>query len=196
MLPVLFVHGINDTGKNFGRMMAAVREAGARAVHAVDLTPNRGEAPIAELAKQVDAAAQALLSESGAGSLNVVGFSMGSLVSRYWLQRLGGKARTRRFISISGPHAGTWLARFSKRPGIVDMRPGSALLKDLEADGDPFGPVEVHVFWTPLDLMILPARSSMLKQAKRHHSIPVVLHPLMLSDKRVIREVVRTLAQD
>lgn len=187
--PALLVHGIHDTARTFRKVREALTSAGQRSVRAVDLTPNNGDAPICELARQVDDAAAALLKETGSSRIDLVGFSMGSLVSRYWIQRLGGRERARRFISISGPHAGTWLAHLSGRAGIRDMRPGSALLCDLEADEDPWGQVEAHVLYTPLDLMILPARSSVLRKAASEQTIPVVFHPLMLSDRRVIERI-------
>lgn len=191
--PVLLVHGINDSGRSFRKLLHALALSRERRIVAVDLMPNDGAATIPELARQVDAAADVLLRESNAPRLDLVGFSMGSLVSRYWLQRLGGRLRARRFISISGPHGGTWLAHLSGRPGIRDMRPGSALLRDLESDEDPWGDVEAHVLYTPMDLMILPARSSVLRKAASEKTIPVVLHPLMLSDRRVIACVLRWL---
>lgn len=187
--PVLFIHGINDRAEAFRKMRKVLEDAGARHLHALDLTPNNGSVSLCDLAKQTEDAARALLVESGETHLDLVAFSMGTLVARYWLQKLGGKERTRRFISISGPHAGTWAAHFSGRPGIREMRPGSGFLKELEADPDPFGVVEVHVLFTPLDLIILPAKSSLLKQAKSARAVPVLLHQMMLSDRRVLAAV-------
>ena len=71
---------------------------------------------------------------------------MGSLVTRTWIQRHRGKARVRKFVSISGPHAGTMTAYFSGKAGARRMRPGSALLTELAANPDPWGEVEVHSF--------------------------------------------------
>ncbi|MBX5482558.1 MAG: alpha/beta fold hydrolase [Myxococcaceae bacterium] len=189
MHPVLFIHGLNDRADGFAKMQRTLETAGAMHLHAVDLVPNDGSVSLRELAAQVDRAAETLLRESGAEKLDIVAFSMGTLVARHWLQKLNGKARTRRFISISGPHAGTWAAHLLRRPGIREMRPGSAFLRELEADPDPFGDVEVHVLYTPLDLIILPAKSSLLKQARSARAFPVLLHPLMLSDRRVLRAV-------
>ncbi len=189
--PVLLVHGIWDDGARFEAMRAALAASG-RAAHALDLRPNDGSAPIEALAAQVDEAADSLLAD-GAGRLDLVGFSMGALVSRYWLQRLDGKARCRRFVSISGPHRGTaqafWLPFFA---GVRQMSPGSALLRDLEADEDPFGDVDVHCLWTPYDLMIVPARSSQLADATDHR-LPLPMHRQMISDPRAIERVQRIL---
>src|SRR5207253_4010466 len=136
------VHGIWDTGSVFSSIQGALKQGGWAAVHAIDLVPNDGSVDIPEMAKQVDAAASRL-----GPRIDLVGFSMGALVSRYWLQRLGGRERVRRFISISGPHRGTLTAWLSGKPGAVQMRPNSALIEGLFTDPDPWGRTEGHAFW-------------------------------------------------
>ena len=188
-VPVLLVHGIFDTGDSLGPMRAALLGAGVRRVATVDLEPNDGSAKVAELGRQVELGAQALLKEAGATRLDVVGFSMGALVTRFWMQRLGGKGQVRRFVSISGPHRGTVSAWFVPRAGVRDMRPNSALLQDLASDPDPWGDAEVHCFWTPYDLMILPAKSSVVPHAHGVHKFFVALHRWMVTDARVLDAV-------
>ncbi|ATB36843.1 lipase [Cystobacter fuscus] len=162
--------------------------AGFQDVQRVELKPNNGAAPIRVLAEQLAGAASSLRARTGSARIDVVAFSMGALVSRYYLQRLEGRNHVRRFVSISGPHAGTLMGWLRANPGARDMRPGSELLRGLAADEAPFGDVQVFTLWTPLDLMILPARSSQLAGAGER-TIPVVLHPLMLRDGRVLRSV-------
>jgi triacylglycerol lipase len=188
-VPALLVHGIWDTGKSFSRMRTALDAAGISPVHAIDLTPNDGRAPLAKLAAQIDAAARRLMDDVASPRIDLVGFSMGALASRYWIQRLGGRECVRRFISISGPHAGTANAYAVPLAGPREMRPGSALLTDLASDPDPWGKVEVHCFWTPFDLMILPARSSVLPGARTVQKFRVPMHRWMITDARVIRAV-------
>jgi triacylglycerol lipase len=189
VLPVLCVHGIWDTASVFGSMKDALHGRGWGNVHAIDLSPNDGSADIPELAEQVSAAARALAPD---GPLDVVGFSMGALVSRYWLQKLGGREKVRRFVSISGPHRGTLTAMLSSKPGAVQMRPNSALIEGLFADPDPWGRTEVHAFWTPFDLIILPSGSSALPGAReRRFNVP--LHPMMLHSREVIAAVAEVL---
>lgn len=193
-LPVVLVHGIWDTGAVWDRLAARLREAGSPSVVAIDLVPNDGSAPLPVLARQVEDAVTRVLAETGASQVDVVGFSMGTLVSRWWLQKLGGNGRTRRFIAISGPQHGTLTAWFSATPGGRDMRPGSAFLQELHGESDPFGRVEVTSFWTPLDLMIVPARSSAIPGSKQR-TFWVPLHPLMTSDRTVVDAVVSELGR-
>ena len=129
----------------------------------------------------------------GVTHVDVVGFSMGALVARWFIQRGGGKEHVRRFVSISGPHAGTSIAYAGTSPGAKDMRPDSALLKELAADVDPFGNVEVHCVYTPYDLLILPARSSILVGAQSVKKFSVPTHRRMISDDEVLDYVARLL---
>jgi triacylglycerol lipase len=195
-VPALLVHGIWNTGESFARMRAALDLAGIAPTLALDLVPNDGRAPLAELAAQVDTAAHRLARESGASRIDVVGFSMGALVSRYWIQRLGGRARVRRFVSISGPHAGTANAYALPLAGAREMRPGSPLLTDLARDVDPWGEVEVHCFWTPFDLMVVPARSAILPGARAVQRFAVAMHRWMVTDARVIAAVREVLGSE
>ncbi|WP_239014539.1 esterase/lipase family protein [Archangium violaceum] len=187
-LPVLLVHGIDDDARSLAPLADGLTRAGFQDVQRVELKPNDGAAPISVLAGQVAEAAGRLRARTGRARIDVVAFSMGALVSRYYLQRLEGRNHVRRFVSISGPHAGTLTGWLRANPGARDMRPGSDLLRGLAADESPFGDVQVFTLWTPLDLMILPARSSQLAGA-RERTIPVILHPLMLRDGRVLRSV-------
>lgn len=193
-LPVLLVHGIWDEGTRFDRMRAALERAGHAPTMALDLTPNDGSSTIEALAEQVDGAAGALLGETASEKIDLVGFSMGALVSRYWVQRMRGKTSTRRFVSISGPHHGTLTAFAMKKAGVMQMRPESPLIAELRSDRQPWGEVEVHTMWTPYDLMIVPPRSSQLPCATSDHCIPIALHRWMITHPRALERVVSILS--
>lgn len=191
--PILLVHGIWDQGARFDRMRSALEGDGRRVV-ALDLAPNDGTGTIESLAAQVDGFARQLLAESGEAKLDLVGFSMGALVSRYWVQRMGGKMRVRRFVSISGPQHGTLTAYAMSKPGVKQMRPKSSLLMQLDRDADPWGDVEVHTMWTPYDLMIVPPHSSQLRGAAADHRLTIGLHRWMITHPRAVERVVSILA--
>jgi triacylglycerol esterase/lipase EstA (alpha/beta hydrolase family) len=192
--PVLLVHGIWDTGAKLAAMKGHLEAQGFAPVVSMDLRPNDGSAPLEALARQVAHQVQLLRTQSGVEKVDVVAFSMGTLVSRYYLQRLGGKAEVRKFVSISGPHRGTWTAFFSGKKGAQQMRPNSPFLQALEADSDPWGEVDVTCLYTPMDLMIFPSGSSLLKQARTVRTFPVMLHHLMLTDTGVLSAVIEALS--
>jgi triacylglycerol lipase len=72
------------------------------------------------------------------------------------------------------------------------MRPGSPFLRDLERDADKLESLKFTSLYTPLDLVIIPQRSSEMPQANNIR-MPVVAHPFMVLDKRCLRTVAEAL---
>jgi triacylglycerol lipase len=188
---VLLVHGITDTEAVFDQMAIFLGQQGWP-VYSLDLLPNRGEVGLDVLAQQLaDYIAKTFPPEQ---PLDIVGFSMGGIVSRYYIQRLGGMNRVQRFITISSPHYGTVVAYASQNPGCVQMRPNSEFLKDLNTDAVMLQQLNFTSIWTPYDLMIIPTHSSKMPVGKEV-IIPVALHSWMLTDSRCIASVAAALAE-
>ncbi len=189
--PVLLIHGIDDTGAVFSQMEAALQREGW-STHALDLIPNNGDRGLDRLAQEIHQYVERVFPEEI--RLDLVAFSMGGLISRYYLQRLGGWKRCDRFITLSTPHQGSWMAYARHNPGCVQMRPQSQFLQDLNQDLDPLKGLNVTSIWTEYDLMILPAHSSQLAVGK-NITVPVLLHPWMLTDPRVMGLVIAALKE-
>jgi triacylglycerol lipase len=170
-------------------MSAQLKRAG-RSSLAVSLKPNNGSVTLERSADQLRDLIDARLAPGI--PLDVVAFSMGGLVARYYAQRLGGLARMGHFVSISTPHGGTRAAYLQRLPGVREMRPGSPFLRDLDQDVDRLARVSVTSIWSPLDLLIFPAVSSRLSFGSEVR-IPVLFHFLMPGDQRVIEAVLRAL---
>ena len=126
---VVLVHGIWDTAAKFDKMSAALTTAGWQ-THAISLKPNDASVPLERSAGQL----RAFIDETLGPDLrfSIVAFSMGGLVARYYLQRMGGLARLTGLVTISTPHHGTWTANFDWLPGAVEMRPGQRVPRRLE----------------------------------------------------------------
>jgi len=186
---VILVPGIWDTAGTLRKMAAALRDAGLEPT-VVPLTPNNGRIGLDVLAGQVRDAIERHVPNDV--RFSIVGFSMGGLVARSYLRQFGDPARIATFVSISSPHRGTWMAWFSAAPGVRDMRPDSAFLKAVDADAHRYHATKWITIRTPLDLMILPSSSSTLPWA-RNESLPVLMHPLMVLDGRVVRRIVHEL---
>jgi triacylglycerol lipase len=190
--PVLLIHGIFDTTKVFNKMAAYLSNLGWQ-VHSINLMPNNGSAKLSTLAAQV---ATYIDNNFDRGqTIDLIGFSMGGLVTRYYLQRMKGIDRVQRYINISAPNRGTIVANALPLDGIVDMRPNSKFLRDLNSDVKDFlTRISCTFIWTPFDLMILPADSTKLNLG-REIKIPIWRHNLMLTDDRVLVTVTKALAQ-
>ena len=187
---VLLVHGIHDTRAVFQKMAAHLGREGWL-VSSLDLEPNDGRTGLDRLAEQLRDFADRNLPRDRRFCL--VGFSMGGIVSRYYVQKLGGGDRVKHFITISSPHHGTQWAYFSPNVGVRQMRPNSDFLNELNQDISTLQKIHFTSIWTPRDLTIVPASSSRMKIG-RSIEIPVFLHPWMLTDRRSIEAVARELA--
>jgi len=186
--PVLLVHGIFDTGARFSKMQAALHARGFNPVRAMNIVPSDASISMEAMAGQIQAEVRALLQSIGAEKVDIVAFSMGSLAVRYFLQRLAGRTVVRRFISLAGPHHGTLTAYLGRGAGSRQMRPKSEFLRELNAEADPWGDVEMFSFWSPYDRTVIPPSSSILPQAQ-NRAFSVLLHPWMVSDRQVIDAV-------
>jgi triacylglycerol lipase len=189
--PVLLVHGLTDTSYKMRSIAHHLRGLGLE-VYDIDLTPNNGDAKLEVLAQQIADLVDRTFTPHQ--QIDLIGFSMGGLVSRYYIQRLGGIDRVQRLITISSPHQGTLAAYFSQRPGCVQMRPDHEFTIDLNRDLDCLQRLDFTSLWTPFDLMILPPNSSQLGIGTEI-MLPVIAHPLMVFDRRCLDAIATALAQ-
>jgi triacylglycerol lipase len=189
--PVLLVHGIWDTGRIFQVLSNYLRRLGWL-VYDLDLEPNNGDAKLEMLAQQVAGFVDRTFDLTT--PIDLVGFSMGGIVSRYYVQRLGGRDRVQRLITVSAPHHGTWVSYGSQRPGCIQMRPNSPFLQDLNRDVETLAQLNLTSIWTPFDAMIVPANSSVLSIG-RNVKVPVAVHAWMVRDLRSLQAIAAALSE-
>lgn len=183
--PILLLHGLWDTEAIFNSMSDYLKNLGY-SVYSLSMSPNNGALPLEKLAEQVAVYIDSVLPQNQ--RFDLLGFSMGGIVGRYYLQRLGGIERVDRFITIGSPHNGTATAFGSLRPGCMQMRIGSYFLADLNRDLAVLNEINFTSIWTPYDMMILPASSSIMPVGK-NVVVPVLFHGWMAADQRVLKLV-------
>lgn len=187
---VLLIPGIFDFGWSMRRMEKALTLSGFSA-HYIHLKYNSGWYGLEHLSEQLSGWAKALTEEGS--SFALVGFSMGGIVARYYLQELGGLDRVHKLICIASPHFGSYWASFLPYKGGRQLRVGSNFLQNLNGKIDRLSRTSPVSIWTRYDLMILPHSSARLPIGK-NFEIPVKLHRWMPSDARVISLVCKELA--
>lgn len=189
-MDIVMLHGIWDTGGIFLRMAAHLEAQGHHCVRP-NMEPANGAHGLIDLAvKMRDQIDTQLGTET---PLAMVGFSMGALVARHYLQVLGGAARTSHFFSLSGPHHGTLNAHIWPGKAAKDMRFGSDFLKRLNSDVNALQGIEAHSYRTSWDLMILPPGSSRVDWAVNHR-VPAAFHHRMVAQRPVFEHIGKVLA--
>lgn len=188
--PIVLVHGLWNTVGIFARLIPYLESQG-RTVHAFNLIPNNGDVGIEALAQQLQDSIDHTLGDYEI--FDLLGFSMGGLVSRFYLQKLGGLHRVKHFVTVSTPHYGTTMAFFRWNPGGRQMRPGSQFLRALNQDIQMLQKTTLTSLWTPLDLLVVPASSCCLPigQSKK---LWISSHNNMLSHELSLKTIGQALS--
>ncbi len=181
----MLVHGFKDNSGKMQKMAVYLRSEGFT-VYTPTLAPSFGQVGLDELAQQLSVYIDANLPPGE--KFDLVGFSMGGLVCRYYLQRMDGLRRVDRFIALGAPNHGSLWACVIANAGCRQMRPGSAFINDLNSDIGVLGKIEFTSIWTPLDLMILPSTSSRVAVG-RNIELWIPLHPLLVWSPQSIKAI-------
>ncbi len=193
-MPVILVHGWIHNRSAFMGISRTLRQHGFRHIHAFDYNPLTYDIP--EVAGMLAAEVDRVLSITGASKAMIVGHSMGGVVSRYYVQQLGGEEKIDTVITLGSPHRGTYAAYLGPGAAAPQMKPRSGLMRHLEETARPSSVRWVAVY-SDLDLLILPAiNAKLVHPALRAHNIKVadLGHLSLLLSGEVMRAVVSHLS--
>ena len=168
--PVLLVPGYGGSTASLQVLADALTGEGrdARIVRPT----GSGTQDLRQQAEHLGDAVDAALAETGAASVDLVGYSAGGVVVRIYVADLGGGSHVRRAVTLASPHHGTDLASLAGALGPTacptacqQLDPDSDLLRRLNAgDETPPGPVWVAL-WTEDDKTVVPPDSGSLDGA-------------------------------
>jgi len=179
--PIIFVHGLWNNPKLFEKLIKKIKEDDYQ-LYRPHLPHKFGKTSLMNLASELDFKIQELVGHEM--EIDIVGFSMGGLISRLWLQNYNGFLRTKRFFSIGTPHFGTFTAQIIPSflmPGIAEMKRGSRLLSQLNNDLTSLQNVECISFFTKWDLMAFPGWQAKLSIGDSYH-LPVLTHKELITN--------------
>jgi triacylglycerol lipase len=159
--PILLVHGIVDNHSIFTVMDRALRRRGFQTISTYDY---------GLLTRDVRAAAELLgdeigkvAADTGYQRIHVIGHSLGGLIARYYVQRLGGDAAVHTLVTLGTPHLGTQLARaVPMLPLVRQLTPGSEVIREL-AEPAAGCATRFIAFHSDLDHLVVPHRNARLK---------------------------------
>jgi triacylglycerol lipase len=186
---IVLVHGFISTGKIFFYIKKKL-EAQGHKCFTPTLKPIDAKYGIEDLAIKLKDHIENNLEPDSKFAL--VGFSLGAIVCRYYLQELGSIDRVNHLFTISAPHHGSYLSYLYPGKGIKQLRPNSSFLKSLEKKEHLLTGLSLYSFRTLFDLMIIPNKSSVwdIGVNKRFFSI---MHSSMLINNKLVREIIKEL---
>ncbi|MDD7966645.1 esterase/lipase family protein [Actinomycetospora lemnae] len=197
--PVLLVHGIVDNRSIFALLSRALRRRGFGVVHAVNfsvLTAFTGDVRAA--ARELGHHVERLCASTGADRVHIVGHSLGGLMARYYVQRLGGDARVDTLVTLGTPHRGSLIAHFLPPTRVPQqLQPGSDLLRELEEPA-PGCRTRFLAVWSRQDQLIVPQSAARLTHpdlAVTEVELEHVGHLSMTIDPEVVHLVTRLLSR-
>jgi pimeloyl-ACP methyl ester carboxylesterase len=192
--PIILVHGIVDNRSIFALLRRGLRRRGFGRVVTVNYSSITGDLRV--LAARLGEVVEQVCEETGYERVHVVGHSMGGLVARYYVQRLGGDERVHTLVTLGSPHDGTLPAFVLPHPLVRQLRPGSDVIREL---AQPAAGCRTRflAIWSDLDQVITPKRSAMIVHpdlAARNVFVRGVGHMSLPVDGRVVHEICTTLA--
>lgn len=194
--PVLLVHGLLCNGAVWWSMKRALAKRGITNCYTLNLEPPLGD--IDRYAEQLARRVEAICAATGAPRLLLVAHSMGGLVSRAYIHKLGGARRVASLVTLASPHHGTSLAAPPVSSNIRQMQLGNPWLAALNASESQAAPVPIVSVYTAHDNLVSPQTSSVLEYAQNVRLAGMGHLAVLISSQvaDVIQDAVRKGAQE
>ena len=190
--PIILIHGLWNTSSIFSLISSKLDEKEVE-YFAPTLNHAFGMTSIVELTNLID---QLIVEKYGLEQeIDILGFSMGGIIGRYWINKFNGHKRTKRFITVGSPHNGTLTSQLvPKYPfrGISEMKINSSLLRDL-ANYDYFlNGIDCISFFTYWDLMVFPGWRANLNVGEKI-SLNIFKHRNLVRNPEAVERIIERL---
>ena len=186
--PVILIHGLWNTSAIFKSIIKKLDESKIE-YFAPTLDHKYGSVSIVNLTELFN---KLILEKYGLErEIDIVGFSMGGIIGRYWLKMFNGFRRTKRFISIGSPHNGTLTAQLIPEfpfKGISEMKINSTLLKELNKRNELLEKIDCISFYTNWDIMVFPGWRAHLPSGSKI-SLNILKHKDLVRDQKAIKQI-------
>ena len=187
--PILLVHGMVDNRAIFTVLKRRLRRRGFGRVVTINYSPVTND--IRQAARDLAAEVEALVAETGYERIHVVGHSLGGLIARYYVQRLGGDERIHTLVTLGSPHEGTLTAHLLPMQLCRQLRPGSDLFAELTEPAERCR-TRFVAYWSDLDQLIVPHDGARLDHpdlSARNVRVHGVGHMSLPLDGQVVHEI-------
>ncbi|MDX2967555.1 alpha/beta fold hydrolase [Kribbella solani] len=158
--PILLAHGIIDNHTIFALLRRHLVRRGFGSIHTFSYSPLTLD--VRSTAARMGREIEAICADSGSDQIHVIGHSLGGLIARYYVQRLGGDARVHTCLTLGTPHQGTVAAKLLPWPLVKQVRPDSDLMTEL-AEPAPGCRTRFISYYSDVDQLIVPQRRGRIR---------------------------------
>ncbi|WP_405502944.1 lipase family alpha/beta hydrolase [Streptomyces anulatus] len=156
--PVVLLHGFIDNRSAFVVLRRALTRHGHRHLESLNYSPLTRD--IRSAAELLGLHVEEICARTGHRRVDIVGHSLGGLIARYYVQRLGGDRRVRTLVTLGTPHGGTAVAPGAGiHPIVRQMRGGSSVIEELRTPA-PGCRTRFVSFWSELDQVMVPVETA------------------------------------
>ncbi len=182
--PLVLVHGLGGNRGCWTPLRWFLRLNGRRAVYAFGYEGGEVEDHAAGLRDFVAHVCKA----TGTPRVDIVAHSLGGIVARYAIQRLGLAGQVRKLVTLATPHQGTYAAHYANTSLTRPLRPDSPLMSEINgADWRDTG-VQLVAIHSNRDVYIVP-NERMTHPAADNIFVPGISHSQHLVSPAVFRVV-------
>ena len=193
--PILLVHGMLDNRAIFTVLARRLRATGFNQVVTLNYSPTTND--IRSAAENLAGQVEGIVARTGYERIHVIGHSLGGLIARYYVQRLGGDARVHTLVTLGSPHHGTLAAHLLPIRLGRQLRPGSDLFEELDGPA-PGCRTRFVAYWSDLDQLIVPHDNARLRHpdlSATNVALRGVGHLSMPITRQIVRDVVHLLGE-
>lgn len=192
--PIIMVHGVIDNHSIFTVLRRGLSRRGFGRVISLNYSPLTDD--IRRVSRRLSLLVDSVCRETGYERVHIIGHSMGGLVARYYVQRMGGDKRVHTLVTLGSPHSGSAYAKLLPHPIARQLRPGGDIVSELS---EPAAGCRTRMvaFWSDLDQIIIPQRNARIVHPDliaRNVFIRGVGHMSLPVNGRVVHQICTTLA--
>jgi triacylglycerol esterase/lipase EstA (alpha/beta hydrolase family) len=187
--PIIFVHGLSGSASGWDDWVADFEADGYSSSELFAWSYDWTQSNVTT-ASQLATEVKSVLAQTGASKVDIVGHSMGTLSSRYFLKNLGGTSYVDHFVSVAGVNHGTSIASLCGwlYTSCKEMQTGSSFLTALNSGDETPGSVSYAAYWSDCDEAINPDTSAELSGAT-NVDVGCISHTNMNNDHGVYEQV-------
>ncbi len=191
MNPILFIHGFGGYIEQYQPIIKFLKKKGFENFYEFEYKNKFGFDSIKVITKELADFIEKNIKDE---KIDVIAFSQGGIIAleflKDFLPRQASKnIEVERLFTLCTPYKGSKLAKVANLPGIVELRPNSQLLKELEKFVKENN-VNIYSVYTPFDLMVFPGWNAKSKYGK-NKIVFAPTHPAVFTWPAVMRFIYR-----